>query len=288
MKPFTTSVIPAAFAFLLAVAGCASTTETDRPTTSSVSQPMSATPANTATDPAAVPVGTDLVAGAPANATATVAVDAATLDGLDKPSAEAATAVLDPNALSTSAAIAERAAERKISAADYRLQLVRANLTLKTNPKDAKAHLERAKANSNLKNYKEAQPDYMIALRTMRGNPDVYYNKGVNELMLKQYKAASNDFSGAVKFRPDDKEAFFGRGVAKMQMYQYKAAVADFSRALAVDSLYANALEYRGISYASYDRPKEARRDLEKAARLDPEAEKSLRRYGKSNSMVRK
>ena len=168
-----------------------------------------------------------------------------------------------------------------MTAADYRYQLARANLVLKTKPKDSRALLERAKAYSNLKNYKEAQPDYVAALRGMRGNPDVYYNKGVNELMLKQYKAASNDFSGAVKFRPDDKEAFFGRGVAKMQMYQYKAAVSDFTRALAVDSLYADALEYRGISYASYDRKNEARRDLEKAARLNPEAEKSLRRYAR-------
>jgi Flp pilus assembly protein TadD len=90
-----------------------------------------------------------------------------------------------------------------------------------------------------------------------------------------------------VKYRPDDKEAFFGRGVAKMQMYQYKAAVSDFTRAIAIDSLYADAIEYRGISYASFDRLKEARRDLTKAAQLNPEAEKSLRRYGKGNSLVR-
>jgi len=105
--------------------------------------------------------------------------------------------------------------------------------------------------------------------------------------MLKEYKSATNDFSGALKFRPDDKEAYFGRGVAKMQMYQYKAAVSDFTRAIALDSLYADAIEYRGISYASFDRMKEARQDLEKAAKLNPEAEKSLRRYGKGSSMVR-
>ena len=108
----------------------------------------------------------------------------------------------------------------------------------------------------------------------MHGNPDVYYNKAVNELMLSEYKAAAIDFSGALKFRSDDKEAYFGRGVAKMQMYQYKPAVADFSRAITIDSLYADAIEYRGISYASVDRLKEARRDLQKAARLNPEAEK--------------
>jgi Flp pilus assembly protein TadD len=72
-----------------------------------------------------------------------------------------------------------------------------------------------------------------------------------------------------------------------MQMYQYKPAVADFSRAIALDSLYADAIEYRGISYASFDRMKEARADLHKAARLNPEAEKSLRRYSKGNTLLR-
>ncbi len=278
MKLFTVRFIPAAFALLALAAGCATTTETDRPSVlASAPTAMSTAPASAAADPTAV-----------ALPTAAPATKAAPIEGLDNPSPEAATAVADPNALSAKAASAERAAARKITSAEYRLQLARANLTLKTKPKDAKALLDRAKANSNLKNYKEAQPDYVAALRTMRGNPDVYYNKGVNELMLKQYKAAANDFSGAVKFRPDDKEAFFGRGVAKMQMYQYKFAVSDFTRAIAIDSLYADAIEYRGISYASYDRMKEARKDLQKAARLNPEAEKSLRRYGKGSSMVRK
>ncbi|WP_262903257.1 tetratricopeptide repeat protein [Hymenobacter psoromatis] len=279
-----TAYLPAALALLALATGCATTTETDRPTAGSSadvlrSAPSAATPAAEATGPTALPM--------PDPAAATAPTPPGAAEALDAPSAEAATATADPNALSTSAASAERAAERKLTAADYRYQLARANLVLKTKPRDARARLERAKAYSNLKKYQEAKPDYVAALRAMRGNPDVYYNKGVNELMLKEYKAASTDFSGAVKFRPDDKEAFFGRGVAKMQMYQYKAAVSDFTRALAIDSLYADALEYRGISYSSYDRVKEARRDLEKAARLNPEAERSLRRYGKSNSMVR-
>ena len=273
MKPFCTPVAPVALALLLVAAGCATTTETDRPNATPRSQATS-----TPTAPA-TPASTDINPGTVPPATASAA-NVAPIEGLDNPSAEAATATLDPNALSATEASAERAAAKKMTAADYRYQLARANVVLVSKPKDSRALLERAKAYSNLKNYKDAKPDYAAALRTMRGNPDLYYNKAVNELMLKEYKAASNDFSGAVKLRPDDKEAFFGRGVAKMQMYQYKPAVADFSRAIALDSVYADALEYRGISYYSFDRHKEARRDLLKAARLNPEAEKSLRKYG--------
>jgi len=97
--------------------------------------------------------------------------------------------------------------------------------------------------------------------------------------MLKQYKAAISDFSAAIKYRPDDKEALFGRGVAKMQSYQYKSAVYDFTKAIQLDSTYADAWEYRGISYASFDKSFLARQDFERAVKLNPAAEKSMKRY---------
>ena len=53
----------------------------------------------------------------------------------------------------------------------------------------------------------------------------------------------------------------------------------DFTRAIQLDSTYADAWEYRGISYSSFDKLAEARRDLERAAKLNPDAAKSLRRY---------
>ncbi|MEJ7664406.1 MAG: hypothetical protein WKG07_35245 [Hymenobacter sp.] len=181
-----TTYLPVALALLALATGCAATNETDRPTAGSSadvlrSAPTGATPAAPATDPTALPVP---------DPTATAATTLAEpVEALDTPSAEAATATADPNALSTSAASAERAAERKLTAADYRYQLARASLVLKMKPRDGRARLERAKAYSNLKKYKEAKSDYVAALRTMRGNPDVYYNKAVNELMLREYKA---------------------------------------------------------------------------------------------------
>ena len=245
-------------AVLALASGCASTTETKRPTAARTTS-TAAIALNQAVpnEPLAEPAGSG-----------------------------AATRLLDPAALSDKEALAARATERLLTAADYRTQLARANEELKAHPKSGRALFERAKANSNLKNYKAARLDYLTAIRLLRSNPDVHYNKAVNELMLSEYRLAVVDFTGAVRLRPTDKEAFFGRGVAKLQMSQYKAAVADFSRALALDSLYADAFEYRGISYAYVDREKEARRDLERAAQLNPEAQKSLRHY--SASLVQK
>lgn len=249
-----------ALALLTLASSCASTTETKRPSAArTISTPAVTLTQGVPNEPvaSAEPIGTG-----------------------------AASTLLDPTALSAKEAAAARATERTLTPADYRTQLAQANEELKAHPKNGRAIFERAKANSHLKNYKAARLDYLAALRMLRGNPDVHYNKAVNEMMLSEYRLAAIDFTGAVKLRPDDKEAFFGRGVAKMQMYQYKAAVADFTRAIALDSLYADALEYRGISYAYFDREKEARRDLEKAAQLNPEAQKSLRHY--STSLVQK
>ena len=257
----------AALGLLAFLTNCATTgTEKEKPTV--MSQPMAA------------PTITD--ARRPDSAQVTAAARPATLgaSAADVASAAAlAAAKPDPVAPSAAAASAEREKEKKMTTADYRSMLVDAEALLKANPKSPSALLARAKAKSYLKQYNEALPDYTAALRYQRNNPDAYYNRGVNRLMMKQYKSAANDFSGAIKYRPDDKESFFGRGVAKMQMYQYKPAVAEFTNAIQLDSTYADAWEYRGISYSSFDKLPEARRDLERAAKLNPEATKSLRRY---------
>jgi tetratricopeptide (TPR) repeat protein len=272
MKPFFTSFVPAVVLLGLA-SGCATTMESQRPTAMRA-QRQAPNASNSSVQP------TLSLAGATAGT-------AKSADVLGAPAPEASAATFDPGALSAKEASTARAAERRLSSADYKNQLAQANAALKSSPKNGTALFERARANSNLKNYKEAKADYVAALRTLHGNPDVYYNKAVNELMMHQYVPATKDFSGVLRLRPDDKEAFFGRGVAQMQLFKYKAAVADFTRALVVDSLYADALEYRGISYANFDRTKEAQKDLEKAARLNPEAQKSLRRYG-SGSIAQK
>ena len=263
MKPFFTSFVPALVLLGLA-SGCTTTMETQRPTATQAQRQ-----APNAPSPGVQPALS--LAGATA---------ATPTKGLEMPAAEASAATLGPDALSAKEVSAARAAERRLSPAEYKNQLAQANAVLESSPQNGTALFERAKANSGLKNYKEANADYVAALRTMRDHPDVYYNKAINELMMHQYVPATKDFGTVLRLRPDDKDAFFGRGLAKMQLYQYKAAVSDFSRALAVDSLYADALEYRGISYAGFDRTKEAQKDLEKAAKLNPEARKSLRRYG--------
>ena len=270
----------AALGLLAFLTNCATTvTEKEKP--SVMSQPMAAPSASGARRPDSTGAATTApdarmsgaangIAATPATATAGSGAAAAAALAADRP---------DPNAPTAAAASAEREKEKKMTPAAYHLMLSEAETQLKANPKSPVALLQRAKAKSYLKQYADALPDYTAAIRYQRNNPDAYYNRGVNRLMMKQYKAASTDFTGAIKYRADDKESYFGRGVAKMQMYQYKPAVADFTKAIQLDSTYADAWEYRGISYSSFERLSEARRDLERAAKLNPEATKSLRRY---------
>ncbi|QDA59143.1 tetratricopeptide repeat protein [Hymenobacter jejuensis] len=162
---------------------------------------------------------------------------------------------------------------------DYKAEIRAADVRLKASPRDADALLARAKAKSNLKDYREAMLDYNATLRITPTNADAYYNRGLTHLKLKEYNASISDFSKALKYRPDDKEAFFGRGTAKMQMFNFKGAIPDFTRAIELDPAYADAYEARGISYSSINKPTEARADLEKAAKLNPKITKTLRRY---------
>ena len=254
MRISTLSLL-AALGLLGALTNCAATTEKDRPSS----------PASLAIAPRIDSTGA--ARSAPDSRAGQLATEGASAE---PPSAH------DVSAHDVSA---ERTREKKMNNAEYHQMLATADATLKRNPKDPAALLQRAKAKSYLHEYPAAQLDYSAALRYQRNNPDAYYNRGVNNLMLKQYKAAAADFARALKYRPDDKESLFGRGVAKMQMYQYKPAVADFTRAIQLDSAYADAWEYRGISYASFDKLPEARRDLEHATDLNPNAAKSLHRY---------
>ena len=283
-SPFQLSL--ATIGLLSLLSSCATTVkETERPTVAS--QPMAA-PATTAPastprpdpDPEALAASREaaLVANTVRGTRQSLSPFSSTVSESEAAAALAADRI-DPNALSAQDAFVQRAQEKKLTTADYRAMLANAETAVARDPKNPRALLARAKAKSYLKMYEEAMPDYAAAIHYQRNNPDGYYNRGVNRLMMKDYRAAQSDFSGAIKYRPDDKESYFGRGVAKMQMYQYKSAVGDLTKAIELDSTYADAWEYRGISYASFDRPKEARRDLEMAARLNPAAEKSVKRY---------
>ncbi|OGX90444.1 tetratricopeptide repeat protein [Hymenobacter coccineus] len=273
----------AALGLLGALTNCAASSEKERSTTV-VTRAQSValtTPAAMASAPAAP---ADTLANAPAAAADAPTVPAVDSTGAARSAPDVRAGVLATEGASAGAPTAreisaERSREKKMTGAEYRQMLATADAALENNPKDAAALLQRAKAKSYLHEYPAAQLDYSAALRYQRNNPDAYYNRGVNHLMMKKYKAASADFAGALRYRPDDKESFFGRGVAKMQMLQYKPAVADFTHAIQIDSAYADAWEYRGISYASFDKMPEARRDLEHATDLNPNAAKSLRRY---------
>lgn len=189
--------------------------------------------------------------------------------------------VMDTTALGMATASAAATAEttNASSAADYRVAVRADEALLASAPADVRVLLVRAKAKSRLRDYNAAITDLNMAVRFAPANADVYYQRGLTRLKLKQYPAAITDFSKATQLNPQCKEAFFGRGAARMQTLNFKGAIPDFTAAISLDAEYADAYEYRGISYASLNKPAEARTDLEKAAQLNPEAVKSLRRY---------
>jgi tetratricopeptide (TPR) repeat protein len=180
--------------------------------------------------------------------------------------------------VTASAALATSATETNLPEdTDYRAAAPEAVAV--SAPADVRGLLARAKARSHVKEYSTAIAYLNMALRFAPTNADAYYQRGLTRLKLKQYPAAITDFTKATQYNPQCKEAYFGRGVARMQTLNFRAAIPDFTAAINLDGEFADAYEYRGISHASLNKPTEAKADLAKAFSLNPEAEKSLRRY---------
>ena len=64
----------------------------------------------------------------------------------------------------------------------------------------------------------------------IRGADD-YYNMGVEKYFYKCYQGAVEDFSMAIKLVPDDSDIYFCRGVANLVLHQRHEAHADLLKA---------------------------------------------------------
>ena len=64
----------------------------------------------------------------------------------------------------------------------------------------------------------------------IRGADD-YYNMGVEKYFYKWYHCAVEDFSMAIKLNPDDSDIYFSRGVVNLVLNQKHEALVDFIKA---------------------------------------------------------
>jgi len=65
----------------------------------------------------------------------------------------------------------------------------------------------------------------------LRGNPDIYFLRGVNKYLIKDYAGAIDDFDSTLEISPDHTEALLFRARAKKENRDYTGAIRDYNHA---------------------------------------------------------
>lgn len=139
----------------------------------------------------------------------------------------------------------------------------------------------RAKANIELKNYKEAIADCNTVLNKDRINEDALFNRGFAKMKSRDFRGGLNDLNKLVKMNPANQQALFYRAVCKSYLFDNKGAIKDYTTVLALDPTNTNVIFERAVlKYESYD-TKGAIADWYKIADKDPRAAKAIKKYSK-------
>lgn len=200
---------------------------------------------------------------------------------------------------------------------DYKGAIENFNQTLRLNPNDAKAYVNRGNARYEIaqhsgerdQEYKAALEDYNQALRLNPQDSEAYMKRGIinNEIALysknpdQVYKASLYDFNQALRLNPNNAKAYVKRGIARYQFLQYKLesdkvyekVIEDFNQALLLNPEESEAYLMRGIvrseiaqystdSNGDYGR---AGKDLQTAAKLFLE-QGDIDKYQKAQSKL--
>ena len=80
--------------------------------------------------------------------------------------------------------------------------------------------------------YKDAIPEYDMAIRRDPDHAETYYQRGLVKFHLGQYEGAVTDFDMAIDRNSDYAEAYFQRGLANAENEKYREAITDYDKAI--------------------------------------------------------
>jgi tetratricopeptide (TPR) repeat protein len=80
--------------------------------------------------------------------------------------------------------------------------------------------------------YKDAIPEYDMAIRRDPDRAETYYQRGLVKFHLRQYEGAVTDFYMAIDRNSDYAEAYFQRGLANAENEKYREAITDYDKAI--------------------------------------------------------
>lgn len=133
---------------------------------------------------------------------------------------------------------------------------------------DPDSFYNRANAKFSLGDFKGAHADYLEAINWDRSFYEAYYNLGITQLNLKKYKAALRSFNFLLANDPSDFMLYTHVGYTLLKLGYYKYAFLFYNTSIKLDN---SSLSYynRGLAYLEINKFDEAKKDFQKAIKLD-------------------
>jgi tetratricopeptide (TPR) repeat protein len=150
------------------------------------------------------------------------------------------------------------------------VKLVKSELDIELNPKDAFAYYDKSRALSDLYRYREA---LAASERAIELDPDftsAYNMKSFALWQLKRYEEALAASEHAIELDPDFAFAYFNKCFSLVGLNRYEEALAASERAIELDPKYPSAYNCKGFTLKMLNRYEEALAAVERAIELNP------------------
>ncbi|MDO4692312.1 MAG: tetratricopeptide repeat protein [Porphyromonadaceae bacterium] len=158
----------------------------------------------------------------------------------------------------------------KVNLEDYKGAEQDASLCLDRNPFISRAYLLRGVARQNLSLTAEAIEDYRQGLRLAPDNLGMHLNLSLAQTQLKQYDEAEQSIDELLKYWAKNKDAYTLRANIALERGDTALAISRIEETLAIDSLQSMPYKMRAQILASREEFTPAIRDLSRAIDLEP------------------
>lgn len=159
------------------------------------------------------------------------------------------------------------------------------NDTIKKNPNNATAYINRGNAFKKIGNFQKAISDYNMSIQINKTIPEAYYSRGLIYMELSDYNSAINDFQSSLKINPNYVQALVQLGNAYYSSGREELSLNIYNQVLNLDSTQSAA--YTGIAnvYFNKNNIEKAMILYNKALKFNPKDADTY--YNRANSNAR-
>ena len=162
----------------------------------------------------------------------------------------------------------EPARENIVLYADLELAIREYSETIRLEPDNAKAYLNRGLARFDKGDYRLAIQDFDKAIHLVSGNIVTYLTRVLN---TDEDEQKEQDISETIRLKPDMAKSYNYRGLAWHKTGDYGQAISDYSNVLRFIQDDAEVYYARGNAWCKKDEYEQALLDFEKALELEPD-----------------